>query len=387
MWRNGFTALVFLAVICPLVVAAESHRVLVLDVGTPRGADNHRLMLLEVESGKVLADVELGLSTNLAVSDDGRTVAALTYVGAGAKREPRLNFYRAADLSPLQTGLLPKAVPPPGRSKLGMGANIYFSPDGKEIVFCGLATQGNVDAATTAITRVKRELDADGFYRSVTAAKIEPCRGVYFVSLAKWPQAIVLNQTFTELLTVDLESGDILHRLPVAEPGPDTYMPMRGRGIAISGGGRHAYFLPRKPGQLKKIDLLSDPPVMIATGGDFNLRWNRHAVSERAERVFAVEDRWNPTGLYEPSRWVKVFSTSDLSFQREIELPLADCHWLAPSRDGKYLYATGPTHGPPFADLSIDHARLAVIDAASGREVNVLSVGRHPTWVMPAAEE
>jgi hypothetical protein len=341
---------------------------------------------LEVESGQTLADVELGVTTNLAVSDDGSTVAALTYVGAGAKREPRLNFYRAADLSLLQTGLLPKAIPPPGRSKLGVGANIHFSPDGKEIVFCGLATRGNVDAATTAITRVKRELDADGFYRSVTAAKIEPCRGVYFVSLAKWPQAVVLNQTFTELLTVDLESGDILHRLSVAEPGPGTYMPMRGRGIAISDSGRYAYFLPRKPGRLTKIDLSSDPPVIIATGGDFNLRWNRHTVSERAERIFAVEDRWNPKGLYEPSRRVKVFSTSNLSQLSEIELPLADCHWLATSRDGKYLYATGPTHGPPFDDLSIDHARLAVIDATSGREVKVLSVGRHPALVMTPAE-
>ena len=47
----------------------------------------------------------------------------------------------------------------------------------------------------------------------------------------------------------------------------------------------------------------------------------------------------------------------------------------------------GRSGGPPFADLSIDEARLAVMDAASGRTVKILGVGQHPTIVLPVEGE
>ena len=130
MSRVGRWVLIFVAAMWSVASAADVHRVLVLDAGVRRGADNHRLMLLEIESGKVLADVEIGSSTNVAVSDDGTIVAALTSVGDAEKRRNRLDFYRASDLALLQTGWLPDSVAFPGRSKLGVGANIHFSPDG-----------------------------------------------------------------------------------------------------------------------------------------------------------------------------------------------------------------------------------------------------------------
>src|SRR4051812_31142992 len=117
MSRSGNRMLIFLAAICSIADAAESHRVVVLDAGVRRGAVNHRLMLVEVESGKVLVDVELGSPTNLAVSDDGSTVAVLTGVGAPGKRESRLNFYRATDLGLVQSGRLSDSVAHPARSK------------------------------------------------------------------------------------------------------------------------------------------------------------------------------------------------------------------------------------------------------------------------------
>jgi hypothetical protein len=396
MIRQSFYAVIgLLLVVCSAVaMGADLHRVVVLDAGTTRGVENHRLLLLEIESEKVLASAELGHPTNLAVSPDGRTVAALTTVGAGAGRETRLNFYRAADLSLEQSGKFPKGISPLNRQS-GVAASIHFSPDGNEIVFCGLATHGNVDAATTAIMRMKRELDADGYYRSVTAATIEPCRAVDFVSFAKWPKAIVLNQTTTELLTVDLEGGEILSTLKVAEPGPDHFAPMRLRGVAISGGSQYAYFLPRKTGHVKKIDLLAEPPVVIATGSkDPDLRPLIAAVSEKEDSVFALEERpvleerrALPAWAYAPSRWVGVFRASDVRFQRQIALPLADCHWLTASRDGKFLYAIGPVTGPPFDDLSVKESRLAVIDASSGREVRILQAGQRPAALFPVAEQ
>src|SRR5439155_4263108 len=107
MRHRGYLIACFFLAICP-AAGADLHRVLVLDAGAQRGADNHRLMLLEIESSKVLAEVKLESPTNLAVADDGSTVAAATYVGLAANRELRLNFYRSADLSLVQTGLLPK---------------------------------------------------------------------------------------------------------------------------------------------------------------------------------------------------------------------------------------------------------------------------------------
>src|SRR5438067_5194992 len=126
MSRRAWWVLILIAVMCSAASAADTHRVLVLDAGVRRGLDNHRLMLLEIESDKVLADVEIGSSTNVAVSDDGTLVAVLTSVGDAEKRRNRLDFYRASDLALLQTGWLPDSVAFPGRSKLGVSANIHF---------------------------------------------------------------------------------------------------------------------------------------------------------------------------------------------------------------------------------------------------------------------
>src|SRR5207248_7787369 len=106
--------------------------------------------------------------------------------------------------------------------------------------------------------------------------------------------------------------------------------------------GRYAYFIPRKSGDFKKIDLAHDPPAVIATGTkDPDLRPRIAAVSEKAQSVFALEERpvpaerRGPAWPYAPSRWIKAFSTSALTLQRQFEVPLADCHSLVASRDGK----------------------------------------------------
>lgn len=391
MQQGVFAVFCFLAAVCS-AAGPDSHHVLVLDAGARRGADKHRLVLVEVESGKELANVELDTATNVAVSGDGTAVAALTFRNDLAGRETRLNFYRANDLSLIETGTLAETSILPGRLMAGYGANIHFSPDSKEIVYCGLAPRepgrlANVDLATTAIVRLKQDLDRGHTYRPVVAATISPCRGIRFVSVADWPKVVVLNETNTELLVIDLDRGDVLNNLPIAEPAPVSFMPMRLRGICLSDNGRNAYFLPRKPGLLKKINLSGDPQVTLARGAqDSSVRHDVAAVSERAGRIFMLDDRRNPAGLYAPTRWVKVFSTADLGFQQEIEVPLADCHWLAASRDGKYLYATGPLNGPPFDELSITQSRLAVIDASTGREVKILEAGQRPALVFPIAE-
>ncbi len=88
-----------------------------------------------------------------------------------------------------------------------------------------------------------------------------------------------------------------------------------------------------------------------------------------------LEERRNPQYTHEPSRWVKVFSTADLTFKRQIELPLTDCQDLEVSRDGKYLYA-----------LDAENAKLAVLETASGRALKVLDVGKYPLLMMALPE-
>jgi hypothetical protein len=412
MCRSSYTLGLIVAAVTSATLGAESHHLLVLDVGMHRGADRQQLLLLDVETGSVLARADLGTATNLAVTDDAGTVAALTTVADDkAKPEGRLNFYRTSDLSLVQQGRFPNTIRQ-GFNREGYAASISFSPDGKEIIVGSLEGAGNVDFGTTVVTRVKRESDDEGFYRAATAVEIKPCRSVDFVRLSAWPKVTVLNHTFTLLQTIDLDTGKILAGLPVGDPPAPTdpkelqaanratIFQMRIRGILARGGERYTYYIPYAirsrpkaneplpaPGHLKKIDLSGDSPSVVIVGEPVTgLRANIASVSQRAGRIFVLEDRQNEEWTYEPSRWIDVFRTSDLSFERQVELPLADCHRLATSRDGKYLYASGPLH-PPYDPLSANHAQLVVIDAQSGRLVKVLDAGRLPVPMFPAAEE
>ena len=90
-----------------------------------------------------------------------------------------------------------------------------------------------------------------------------------------------------------------------------------------------------------------------------------------------LEERRNPQFTHEPSQWVKVFNTSDLKFQRKVELPLTDCHGLESSRDGKYLYA-----------MDSEKAKLAIIETASGRTVKVLEFpAKYPLLMFALPEQ
>jgi hypothetical protein len=387
---------------------ADSHRLVVLDIGrwpnNRPGSDRHQLLLVGIASGAVLARADLESNTSLAVSRDGETVAAIAWLRGDPpnQREIRLSFYRAADLSLVQSGRLPDALPR-RQYQQGAAADIQFSPDGQEIVLCGLVGRGNVDQATTVVTRVKRELDDSGFFKAESAATLHPCRSVDFVSLAAWPLAQLLDHTFTLLHTVDLDRGQILGSVAVGDPPPDAFdqtsrenasmqsiLRARNKGVFIPGDHRYAYYLPSSisnppglPGPLpeaallKKIDLSADPPQVIAKGpkGDPDLRARIAAVSESAGAIYVVEERRNPQFTYEPSRWVKVFSARDLSFQQRIELPLADCQSLAVSRDGSRLYALDP-----------ENARLAVLETASARVLKVLDVGNYPLLMVAVAD-
>jgi hypothetical protein len=371
----------FLMCLTPSVSAA-GHRLLLLDIGRyPNGrpgSDHHRLLLLDTESGQVAATAVLGINTNLALSPQGEIVAAVSWSRGPAADSggTRLTFYRTKDLSLLESGRFPDSVPR-RKYQLGAAADCALAPEGQTLLLCGSEGTGNIDLITAVLNTVDRKRNPRGsFEPGERAVRIPRCRGVDFVSVANWPRVHVLNQTVTLLEVVDFRTGDILSRLPLGDdPALNGLDPasleradfkmilrLRHNGAVLPGGGRYAYYIPRGSGFLKKIDLLANPPQVVRKSEkrEAGLNFVIAAASEAAGRLFVLEYKSNDRLTHEPSRTVKVFRTTDFTLQRPIELPVTDCQNLQVSREGKYLYA-----------LDAEAAKLAVVDAASGREVKV----------------
>src|SRR5207249_9867628 len=90
----------------------------------------------------------------------------------------RLNFYRSRDLKLLESGLFPDAFPPYSRFtfQLGAAGDIQFVPDQKELILQapGPTPAQPAQMADTRIYRLKRELDAKGFYKLADKYAIVP---------------------------------------------------------------------------------------------------------------------------------------------------------------------------------------------------------------------
>src|SRR5207237_397699 len=90
-------------------VAADAHRILVLDAVKAFGSPSARLSVIEIESGKVISRVDVGANPEIGLSQKGNEVAVVTdnTVGGIAQPHSRLEIYRTSDLNRLQTGLFP----------------------------------------------------------------------------------------------------------------------------------------------------------------------------------------------------------------------------------------------------------------------------------------
>ena len=391
-------------------LGAETHRVIVLDLGREKGgSDNHRLLVFEIESNKVLAEVQLGRGTSSAVSPAGDLVAALSGHRAGEQFEQRLNIYGTADLKLVKSGRVSAAIPRFVYQE-GAAADICLSPDGKELVIQGAERGfGNADLATTLLNGVKLELDSEGFFkRSRKTVAIPRCHGVSFLRVADWPRVHIWNGRTGLVKVVNFDTGEIQSRLalgddpelakldPLEREAADdlTMMQLRGAGFVATETGKHGYYIPRQsgdnghparyrkgPGFLRKVDLAALPPEVVRQGEqrEDDLRPGPTAVSEAAGALFVLELQGGPNGLI-ASRRMKVFSTSDLKLHREIELPFeptTDQVRLKASCDGKYLYAVDPRQ-----------PRLAVIEIATGLPLKAIGaeVGNYPHILIPLPE-
>src|SRR5262249_17329307 len=126
-------------------------------------------------------------------------------------------------------------------------------------------------------------------------------------------------------------------------------------------------------------DLGADPPKVVRRGRERqgDLSAGIAAVSPSAENLFIICQAPPPAGgRHEPSRRAKVFRTNELAFHREVDLSITACRGLVASLDGKYIYA-----------LDSDHAKLAVIDVATAKEVKVIeNVGKYPRFLFAIQE-
>ena len=141
---------------------AGTHRIVVLDIHNGRGDNSHDLRLIEVESGKVIAQVDhVGFNTDLAVSPRGDVVAVLT----SSQDNRTLEFLRASDLTRIEIGKLPSSI---RRIQYQQGGSrdARFTPDGKQILVQSIiSAPGKSHLATTLLTSIERQLDDKHTYR------------------------------------------------------------------------------------------------------------------------------------------------------------------------------------------------------------------------------
>jgi hypothetical protein len=377
---------------------AGSHRLLILDNGRKRRPESdHQLLLVDVESGKVVARQEIGSNTSLAVSPKGDVVAAVynRWKQEGALAPAHLDFFRSSDLKRLESGLLP-AIPRMGY-QLGAASDSWLSPDGQALIVQGPEYHGeNAHMGTTVLNCVKRELDKVGFFKlSEQPVRIPRAHGVDVVSVADWPRVHVWNRNLSLLKVVDFRNGKIVSRLLVSDDPAlektdpaelekvdfDQLRRLKHIGWMLHTGGRYTYYVPvswAPPGRVRKIDLSANPPKIVRTWKERqpDLETGIVAVSEKDGRIFVLKRELPREGRPMRSERFKVLSADDLTPKQDFKLSLVDCNKLAISRDGKYVYA-----------LDSEAAKVAVIDSATGREVKVLeNLSNHPYIMIALAE-
>lgn len=373
---------------------AATHRILVLDIHDQRG-DEGELLLIEVESGKVLARLNrIEQSSDLSVSPQGELVA----IFASNNGHRSLEVLRAGDLTRLQFGVLPPSIRQL-RYINGASRDCRFTPDGQQILVQSIeSVVGPAHWSTTVLISIERKLDdTQTFRRGPRSGSVWHSNGFQVVRVADWPRVHIWNPTLGLLLVADLKSGKFTSKYylgddPEAlkldpselEKGDDRLvLRLRAAGSFVASG-RYGYYIPRQPWNkneprfLKKVDLGVDPPKVVLTGKNAanDLHPVQTAVSEPAGIFFVVQAEYPKDSRHQPSRRLKMYGTQDLKLQSEIDLPLADCQGLEVSADGKYLYV-----------LSSTESKVAVLDAATAKVVKVLEkLGEYPQCLLAVPE-
>lgn len=379
--------------------AGEPHRVLIL---TNKDRDRQfvtaQVLVVDIDSGKISAQAETGYRPDVAVSPKGDVVAVVAAhaVAGRFQRHDRLELYRLPDLRKLESGPLPftarlqHGVLPPHPL-------IQFSPDGGELIVQALESFVNDETPIRKtvdqlrLNCVKLELDENGAFKSCQQSVLVPrCRAVAFLRVEDWPRVHIWNEHLGVIQVVDLSTAKNLKRLPIGDDPQlnlfdsaelekpnigELYFRLNAlRGTVFPADGRYGYYIPWQRGFIRKIDLAADPPSVLRQGQTRyeDLDATVAATSGKGHAIFVKVKGEDRGGSLAPSARLRVFNTFDLEPQGEIDLSIDNINKLEASLDGKYMYA-----------VDWLHARLAVIDIGTGREIKVLDdVGHDPAMII-----
>jgi hypothetical protein len=345
-----------------------------------RSSDPCEIRLIEIETARVLAQVEVGDTADAVLSPRGDVLTVVSQHSVAGTAEPRkrLELYQTSDLSLVKRGYVP--VPSNIYQRVPHTVRAQYSPDATEIVVQQMVAHDAV------LTRVSLELNEEGAYQIVgQPLKIVGARGVTFLR-TDWPQLTVWGHVDGLIHVLDLDKSSQVSQVtldPLADVPAE--LPRRhGTGQVVTSDGKYGYYVPqqygrpsaaRHVGHLERIDLRATPPKVI----DFseqpqpNLRAQVATVSETAGILVVAEQKYSATGPFlAPSSHLKFFHTRPLTPAREIDVSLSNCDSLATSRDGKYLYAVDFAGG------------MSVVEISTGKEIQTLQdVGAHPGLVLP----
>jgi hypothetical protein len=199
---------------------AGTHRILVLDIHNERGDKSHDLRLIEIESGKVIAQVDhVGFNTDLAVSPRGDVVAVLT----STQDNRALEFLRASDLTRLEIGELPSSI---HRIRYQQGAShdARFTPDGQQILVQSITSApGKSHLATNMLTSIERKLDDKRTYRlGPNLGEAPRSYGFRIVRVADWPRVHIWNTMLGLLKVADQKNGKVTSKPHIILAVPET---------------------------------------------------------------------------------------------------------------------------------------------------------------------
>jgi len=392
----------------------QKYHVLVLDGESPHKRGDSKLLLIDVDAGKAIKQIETaGRNPEVCVSDNGKFVAVLTHPKppTGSTPPTQLHIYRSHDLSLVASGFLPLAdrsvfqgYPP--------YPTLAFSPDCSEVVWQAMRFYNNKESPPrtyeyVSLMTVKRELDVGGTYKwAYQSFDIPCCRVVTFLTMRAWPQICIWNNMLGAVEIVDLAKREIKSRLLIADhPTLSKHSPeeleqpsLKGRafeylshsrGTPFVGGPHFVYYVPTAPayqvgreigpyGRFRKLDV-SGCPKVVSEGTELekDIRASWAGVSEPTGTIYTVKDRLHRNNFtHLDSRTLKVYKTDDCRFIREFDVSLPSIHGLYASRDGKYVYV-----------LSHDNPSIEVLDAKTGKHEGIVKLpGTYPTLAFALPE-
>jgi hypothetical protein len=177
------------------------------------------------------------------------------------------------------------------------------------------------------------------------------CGALNYLRLKDWPTVHIWNGDLHAIEVINLGSGQIISRLRLHDDGvfeatdpkldesptvtQKQFLTLQmSSGRVVAANGEMAYYLPKKEGFVRKINLTASPPVVVrrASERQSSLYPRVSAVSESTGTVWVQVAHLSPGGAnYLPSNTARILDTSNVNPIADLRLGIADCDCMAAS--------------------------------------------------------